>query len=101
MQTRTLDRQQVIALLQQHQATLQSMGVISLSLFGSIARNEAHPDSDVDLIVELVKPLTFDRYMDIKFYLEDHLGTTVDLVSLQSLKPHVRDAVMGEAIRVA
>jgi uncharacterized protein len=101
MQTRPLDRQQVIALLQQHQATLQSMGVISLSLFGSIARNEAHPDSDVDLIVELAKPLTFDRYMDVKFYLEDHLGTTVDLVSLQSLKPQIRDTIKDQAIRVA
>jgi uncharacterized protein len=96
-----LDRQSVITLLRQHQATLKKMGVISLSLFGSIARDQATPDSDIDLIVELAKPLTFDRYMDVKFYLEDHLGAKVDLVSLQSLKPQIRETVMGEAIRVA
>jgi uncharacterized protein len=104
MQSRSqarLDRQHIITLLQQHQATLRTMGVVSLSLFGSIARDEACPDSDIDLIVELIKPLTFDRYMDVKFYLEDHLGTKVDLVSLQSLKPQIRETVMGEAIRVA
>jgi uncharacterized protein len=104
MQSRSqerLDRQHIITLLQQHQATLRSMGVVSLSLFGSIARDQACSDSDVDLIVELVKPLTFDRYMDVKFYLEDHLGAKVDLVSLQSLKPQIRETVMGEAIRVA
>jgi predicted nucleotidyltransferase len=91
----------VLALLEQHRETLRELGVCSLSLFGSIARDQAHLDSDIDILVDLEPPLTFDRYMDIKFYLEDHLGARVDLVSWRSLKPQIRDAVEREAIHVA
>jgi predicted nucleotidyltransferase len=66
-----------------------------------VARNEAHPGSDVDILVELQPPLTFDRYMDVKFYLEDHLGIPVDLITQQSLRPELRPLVEQEAIYVS
>lgn len=72
-----------------------------MALFGSVVRNEATPTSDVDIVVEFESPVTFDRYMDVKFYLEDHLGSPVDLVSWKSLKPQIRAVVEKEAIHVA
>jgi uncharacterized protein len=96
-----MDRDLTLALLAQHQTTLRNMGVISLAIFGSVARNEARPDSDVDLLVEIEAPVTFDRYMDVKFYLEDLLNKPVDLVTALSLKPQLRSIVEREAIHVA
>ncbi|MBW4542194.1 MAG: nucleotidyltransferase family protein [Myxacorys chilensis ATA2-1-KO14] len=95
-----LGKNYVIAVLQHHQATLKTLGVRSIALFGSVARDEACLDSDVDLLVELEPPLTFDQYMNVKFYLEDHLGTSVDLVMWDGLKAHVRERVEREAIHV-
>jgi predicted nucleotidyltransferase len=46
-------------------------------------------------------PITFDRYMDVKLYLEDQLATRVDLVSRRSLKLQIRDVVEQEASHVA
>ncbi|QQE66552.1 DNA polymerase subunit beta [Leptolyngbya sp. BL0902] len=72
----------------------------SLALFGSVARDETTPTSDIDILVELEPPITFDRYMDIKFYLEDNLGKKVDLVSWKSLKPQLQEIVEKEAVHV-
>ena len=70
-------------------------------LFGSAARGQAGPASDVDVLVEFDGPPTFDRYMDLKFHLEDLLGRRVDVVTPAALKPHMRPVVQREAVRVA
>jgi uncharacterized protein len=95
-----MDRAAILGLLSQHRAILRTLGVLSLAIFGSVARDEAGPDSDVDVLVELEAPVTFDRYMDVKFYLEDLLAKPVDLVTALSLKPQLRSIVEREAIRV-
>lgn len=95
-----MKRDQVLVTLKEHEATLRKMGVRSLAIFGSVARDEARPDSDVDLLVDLEPPLTFDLYMDVKFYLEDHLGTKVDLVTRTGLRSQIRENVEREAIYV-
>ena len=79
---------------------LHALGARSISLFGSFARDQACEQSDVDLLVDLDEH-TFDRYMDLKFRLEDLLGRSVDLVLIDGLKPRVRDKILGEAIRAA
>lgn len=94
-------RDEVVKILRQHWAVLNSLGIRSLSIFGSVTRNEAQSDSVVDVLVELKPPITFDRYMDVKIDLEDRLGTRVDLVSWRSLKPQIWAVVEQEAIRVA
>jgi hypothetical protein len=96
-----MKRNEAIAILKQHEQPLNRFGVISLAIFGSVARNEAQPESDIDILVEFAEPPTFDRYMELKFYLEDCLGQTVDLVSHKMLKPQIRDILEKEAIRVA
>lgn len=91
----------VISTIQKHRNTLHSMGVKSLEIFGSTARGDARPDSDIDLLVEFVQPASFDRYMDLKFYLEDLTGKRVDLVTRSALKPRLRTSIEAEAVRVA
>ncbi|MBW4465495.1 MAG: nucleotidyltransferase family protein [Pegethrix bostrychoides GSE-TBD4-15B] len=96
-----MNRDEVLAFLTDHRNTLRQLGVRSLALFGSVARAEATADSDIDILVDLEQPVTFDRYMDIKFYLEDHLKASVDLVTWKSLHPQLHSTVQKEAIYVA
>ncbi len=96
-----MQRDEILSMLKQQQATLKELGVRSLALFGSVARDEATSASDVDILVEFESPITFDRYIEVKFYLEDHLGSKADLVSWKALKPQIRALVEQEAIHVA
>jgi predicted nucleotidyltransferase len=66
-----------------------------------VARDEAGPDSDVDVLVEFDGPVTLDRYMGLKFHLEDALGARVDLVTTSGLKARARPVIEREAIDVA
>jgi predicted nucleotidyltransferase len=75
-------------------------GILSLSLFGSVARDEAEVTSDVDVLVEFPAPPTFDQYMGLKFYLEDLLQCKVDLVTRRALREGIRPYVEKEALRV-
>jgi uncharacterized protein len=76
------------------------MGARSLSLFGSVARGQASDASDVDLLVDLDGPATFDGFMDLKLRLEELLGGRVDLVTRKAIRPRLRERIEGEAIRV-
>lgn len=92
---------ELISRIRQQQSILYGMGVKSLELFGSVVRGEARPDSDIDFLVEFDGPASFDRYMDVKLYLEDLTARRVDLVTRAALKPRLRPAVEAEAVRVA
>jgi len=94
-------RDEVIALLQEHRAEIDAFGVKSLALFGSVARDEARPDSDVDVLVEFEGATTFDAYMGLLMYLETLLGSTVDLATPKMLKPRIVSSVERDVLRVA
>lgn len=94
-----MGRNEVIAILTTHQAQLREFGVKSLALFGSVARNEARLDSDVDLLVEFEKPVGLFTFMRLQRYLEAILGCSVDLGTPDSLKPYLREPVLQEAVR--
>jgi len=79
----------------------RKFAVKGLSVFGSIARNQATRTSDVDVIVEFKDKATFDLFMDLKFYLEDLLGAGVDLVTDKAIRPEIRKAIEQEKINVA
>jgi predicted nucleotidyltransferase len=79
----------------------ERFGVSSLALFGSLARREAVTTSDVDILVGFQNPPGFDGYMALKWYLEDLLGSPVDLVMEGALRPEVRRIVAAEAVSVA
>jgi hypothetical protein len=96
-----MTRDEVIERIQGQRQQLAALGVRKLSLFGSMARDEAGPDSDVDLLVEFEAKATFDGYMDVKILLEDLLGRRVDLGTESALRPEVRPEVEKELLRVA
>ena len=96
-----MDQVQIIQCIRAHRARLAELGVSSLSLFGSVARGDATEASDVDLLVRFEGRTTFDRYMDLKLFLEDLLGRRVDLVTEQALREEVRAQVEQELLRVA
>jgi excisionase family DNA binding protein len=75
----------------------ERFGVRRIGVFGSAARGEAGPGSDVDVLVEFEDP-AFDRYMELKFYLEDLFGRQCDLVIEESLKESLRRSVLGEVL---
>lgn len=94
-------RDKALSLLRASQAQLGKFHVKSLALFGSVARDEAGPESDLDLLLEFDGPATFDLYMGLKLFLEDLLGCRVDLVMRKALKPRMLPSVEREAVRVA
>ena len=96
-----MERDQVISLLSKQRSRIDQLGVKSLSIFGSTARGESQPESDVDILVEFEGKATFDRYMELKFLLEDLLETRIDLVTRKALRPEMRARVEKEALRVA
>ena len=91
---------QVISLIKKHRPDLEKFGVKSLALFGSVAREEAGPESDVDILVEFEGRATFDRFMDTKYYLEEILGCRVDLVVPSAIKPRMKPTIMQELVYV-
>ena len=75
-------------------------GVTRLVLFGSVVRDSARADSDVDILVSFDGPATSSRYFGLQFFLEDLLGRRVDLVTDKALRPELRPYVEREAVDV-
>ena len=99
--SKQLNRQSVVTCLKERLDIIRGFNVKSLALFGSVARDEATPDSDLDFLVEFEGAVTLRNYMGLKFFLEELFGCSVDLVSKRKLKPLIRESVLEEAIRVA
>lgn len=96
-----MDRQEVISTLRAQRAALhERFGVARLTLFGSVARDEAVQTSDVDLLVEFDKPVGLFSFLELQHHLETLLGRAVDLGTPQSLKPRLRARVLAETVRV-
>jgi len=91
-----IKKEEILKFLSQHKGEFEHrFSVKRIGLFGSVLRGSALALSDVDILVELTRP-TFDHYMDLKFYLEDHLGMPVDLVLADSLKPRLKPIISSE-----
>lgn len=95
-----MKRAEALQLVQAHQRELQALGVKSLNLFGSVARDEATAQSDVDILVELEDSIGFFEFFRIQHYLEDLLQCSVDLGTPDALKEHLRQPVLSETIHV-
>ena len=96
-----MNKEQALALLRDHKTILgQRFGVAAIALFGSTARGEAAPDSDLDVLVRFDGPATSKRYFGVQFYLEDLTGLSIDLVTDNALRPELRPYVEREAIHV-
>jgi uncharacterized protein len=94
----------VIKIITEHREKLATeFGVRSLALFGSVVRNEATPESDVDLLVEFDdRPVGLFHLSRTQHYLESILGVSkVDLVLRDSIKPALKERILQEAIHAA
>jgi uncharacterized protein len=96
-----MGRDEVIELLRAHRAEIDAFGVKSLALFGSVARDEARPDSDVDVLVEFEGPTTFRRRVGLLMYLEELLGRKVDLATPRMLTSRIVANVERDLLPVA
>lgn len=97
-----MNRATVLALLTEHKPVLaQRFGVLRLALFGSMARDAARPDSDVDVLVAFEGRATPEVYFGVQFYLEDLLGHPVDLVTERALREELKPYVERDAIPIA
>ncbi|NMF62785.1 nucleotidyltransferase family protein [Brasilonema octagenarum] len=94
-----MKRDEVLAIVAAHRKQLQAMGVKSLELFGSVARDEADPDSDVDFLVEFDRPVGLFEFIQVRLYLEDVLGCSVDMGTQDALREHLREPVLKDVIR--
>jgi len=96
-----MNRSQTLQLLTEHKPVLaQRFGVARLALFGSVVRDAAKEGSDVDVLVAFDGPATSARYFGVQFYLEDLLGSPVDLVTEKALRPELRPFIEKEAVHV-
>lgn len=98
-----MKRDEALRILAAHREELVALGVKEISIFGSVARDEAKTGSDIDVLVEHQPDaqLSFFRVCRLRYFLEEIFGETVDLVTLGGLRPEIRAEVVAEAIRAA
>jgi predicted nucleotidyltransferase len=95
-----MNRQDAIAILLAHRDDLRARGVRRAALFGSVARGEARPDSDLDILIELDPEFDLDAfaYAGLKMYIAGLFPGPVDVVNRDALKPRLRRPVGTDAI---
>ena len=97
-----MDRDRILAILRSHAPELQAAGLEHLRLFGSAARGEATPHSDIDLLADFTpgSRISLLTLSGLRLRLSDLLGTEVDLSSAAALKEPVRTRATREAVSV-
>ncbi len=91
-------RQEALNVLRKHRDELRQFGVRSIAVFGSVVREEARPDSDIDILVEFDLPIGLLTFFRLQHHLEDLLGRRVDLATPAALKRQLRDQILKEAV---
>jgi predicted nucleotidyltransferase len=91
----------VLRILGEHQPEFQQYGVNSLAIFGSVARGTANDASDVDILVEFNQPVGLFEFARLKLRLEKLLQHSVDLATLEALRPELRETILKEAVHGA
>ena len=101
MATRHKIDKKIIKKINEHKVDLsEKFHVESLSVFGSVCRGTAGPNSDLDVLVRYRKTPGFFAFLDLKQYLETITGRQVDLVTEGALKKQLRETILQEAVRV-
>ena len=94
-------RAEVIERIRGARPVLDRLGVGSLALFGSAARDQLAASSDIDILVRFADRPTFDAFMDVKLELETRLGRRVDLVTPGAVKPRLAALIEQDLLHVA
>ncbi len=90
----------VLEALKAHETELRRLGVCHAAVFGSVARGEARPDSDVDVTVELdpERPIGVFEYARLKLYIAQLVGGRGDVVNRKTLKPLLRESILRDSV---
>ena len=97
-----MTRDEAIAALKAQEPELRARGLTHVALFGSTARNEAGPESDIDLLIDYDRSSRFSLFdlMDVVDHLKDVLGRPVQVAFEHKLRPRVRERVLRDAVAV-
>ena len=74
--------------------------VKEIGIFGSFVRGEEKDSSDLDILVELERPVGLIKFVGLQNYLSDELGEKVDLVTKSALKPRIKKNILSEVVYV-
>ena len=95
-----MNSQEALAILRRHERHLRARGIRHAAVFGSVARGDNQPESDLDIVIDIEPDahITVFDYVGLKEYIAGLFEGPVDVVSRDGLKPHVRPAVTVNAI---
>ena len=96
-----MDLEALRPIITAHRDELSALGVESLMVFGSVARHEEKPDSDIDMLVEFSRPTGLFGLIRLRLFLEELFDHPVDLGTPDSLRQGIRETALAEAVRVA
>ncbi len=92
-----LNKQAIKEILKRHkQKIVENFHISEIGVFGSFIRGEQDEGSDIDILVSFKRPIGFVTFMRLEFYLSELLGRKVDLVTKDSLKPHIGAVILDE-----
>lgn len=102
MQNSVNDQASLLKILISNKKEIKNYGVEQLGIFGSFAKDEMTPNSDVDLLVEFNKEKkTYDNFFELSDFLEGLLKRKVELVTPQSLSKYIGPHILNQVINVA
>lgn len=95
-----MDAERALSTLRQNESALRQRGICHVALFGSVARGDNRPDSDIDILVEFDPEtrLTIFAYVGIKRYVAELFDQPVDVVNRERLKAYVKQSALQDAI---
>ena len=95
-----MDKQDILARLRENEGALKARGVSNAALFGSRARGDARPASDIDFMIEIAPEASIGvwEYVGSRDYIAGLLDDPVDVVSCDGLKPSIRPAATADAL---
>jgi predicted nucleotidyltransferase len=95
-----MDKNRILAILRSHAPELQAAGIAHLRLFGSVARDEATSQSDIDLLADFDKEsrMSLLKLCHLQNQLSDLLGAEVDLIPSRGLRDFARESAHQEAL---
>jgi uncharacterized protein len=95
-----MDRSKALETLRRSERALRERGVRHAALFGSVARGNHRPDSDLDIMIEIdpAARITVFDYVELKEYIAGLFEESVDVVNREGLKSHIRPAALADAI---
>lgn len=93
----TLNKEQIFERMGRNREVIASFGVRRFGLFGSFVRSDQDENSDIDLLIDFEpEKKSFENFMNLAYFLEDLLGRKIDLVTRESLSPHIGPKILAE-----